>query len=649
MVERLQRSEGARDVESGPGGAAPEAAEAAQASTARRGQADDVAGQRPRVSGDLDSSSFERWVQSALNAIGEAYQMPAGLAVDGKLSGPTRAAVRGFQARSEEIAGERLAVDGVAGRQTTAALAQATSSNAPTIREAARRAPQAAPAAAEGQAGGAAPGPANGSGSGGAGPSGGGQTQAAPGGAGGQAQAAPGGQAQAGGGAADANARGQAETTPGEPEQRPEEAERAAQAEQQQSAAAPGEVRSGPAGLADEIRANFAGGVLVSMTIPDAYANHDAVIAEAGQTANGHRGLDGYAYDVHRRAWADGHQSDVNRLWTPVRAALGAKAAQLPESYSAASAPQKERILAALKGSSSKNELKDLMWAAMPVPIAKTVVTNNRYIPNSAQGYATQQRAAAGDSGALQLGKAMIFNKATTDIPGKVTATSAAVAATLRAHAPAGGAAADQDQKDAKASRVRFLTISSHGAPGWMGGHGAASDSAFRNRDVPTIVSGMANVLAPDVRLRLFACHTARTMTNDENQGTIADLFREELHAAGKTEGAVIGHTESGDTQRNSTTRFLHTSSKDAKADWRGNQVFTEAWIRQYLTSLGVTNATNKQVSKLRTAMRDFFGRECWMEDISDMARLTETSRARWRMRHPERRHIDRYIGGGRS
>lgn len=634
MVERLQRSEGARAAQNN-GGATPTAAGDAAATTSRRGQAQDVAGQRPPVTGTLDSSSFERWVQSALNAIGAAYQIPIGLPVDGKISQPTRAAVRSFQARSEEIVGQRLGVDGVAGRQTTAALAQATSSNAPTVREAQRQA-QAAPAPGAAPAQAATPSPAGGGA--------GGQSAGGTGGAAGGAQpaAAPQQDAAPQGSQTDRQ-------TPGEPEQTPGETERAAQAEQQQPTVAPGQVRSGPAGVADEIRTRFAGGVLVSLTIPDAYANHQDVINEAAAQANGHRGLDGYAYDVHRRAWADAHTSDVNRLWTQVRGGLGAKAARLPESYSAATGAQKANILAALKGSAAKNDMKDLMWASMSEAIAKTVVTNNRYIPNSAQGYAAQQRAAAADSGALQLGKAMVFNKATTDIPQKVTATSAAVASALQAHAPATGAAADQAQKDAKASKVRFLTISSHGSPGWMGGHGAASDAAFRSRDVPTIVSGMANVLAADVRLRLFACHTARTMNDQENQGTIADIFREELNNAGKTEGAVIGHTESGDTQRNSTTRFLHTSSKDAKADWRGSQVFTGTWVREYLTSLGVTHATAKQVSKLQTAMRDFFGRECWMEDITDMERLTATSRERWRMRHPERRHIDRYIGGTRS
>ena len=642
MGERTQRGERDRDS-GGAGGAAAgrDGGDAGGASAARRGQADDVAragggggGAAPRpearVSGPIDSTSFERWVQSALNAVGGSYGF-GGLEVDGKLSAPTRAATRSFQAKAESITGERLAVDGVVGRQTTAALAGATHSSAPSVRESQR-------VRAEG--------------GGGAAPTGGGAAPTTGGGAaptGGGAAPTGGGAAPTGGGAGATHAE-QTPTRPGEPDAPAGAPSADARLrEERDGAATPGTPRAGAAGQADELRAKFAGGVLVSMTIPDAYENPESVIAEAAATPNGHRGLDGYAYDVHRAAWAGAHMSDADRLWHAARAGAGPSGAALPESYSAATPAQRTRILAALAKSAQKNELKDLMWAAMPQPIARTIVGNNRYIPNSAQGYAAQQHAAAGDTGALVLGKAMYFNKATTDIPGKVTATSAAVGAVLAAHAPASGPAADQAAKDSKVAKVRFLTISSHGAPGWMGGHGAASDAAFRTRDVPAIVGGMASVLAADVRVRLFACHTTRAMTSDESEGTIADMFRDELNKAGKSEGAVIGHTESGDTQTNSTTRFLHSKDKTAKADWRGRQVFTDAWIREFATSLGVSTLTAKQLGKLRTAMVEFFGRECWMEDISDMEHLTASSRERWRARHQTRAQIDRYIGGARS
>jgi hypothetical protein len=83
--------------------------------------------------GSLDETSVERWVQTALNVV-----LGAGLAVDGRLAGPTRAAVRTFQRKAPQLAGTRLAVDGVAGPRTIGALEGATGSSAPTAQEPSR-------------------------------------------------------------------------------------------------------------------------------------------------------------------------------------------------------------------------------------------------------------------------------------------------------------------------------------------------------------------------------------------------------------------------------------------------------------------------------------------------------------------------------
>lgn len=85
----------------------------------------------PGGAGGLDEASVERWIQSALNLV-----LAAGLSVDGVLAGPTKAAVSAFQRKAPELIGKRLAVDGIAGANTVAALEQATKSDAPKAHEA---------------------------------------------------------------------------------------------------------------------------------------------------------------------------------------------------------------------------------------------------------------------------------------------------------------------------------------------------------------------------------------------------------------------------------------------------------------------------------------------------------------------------------
>jgi len=79
-----------------------------------------------------DTSSFERWLQSALKATVDPK-----LAVDGKLGPRSRTAIKTFQKRVKELVpgASALSVDGVAGPQTIAALEQATGSKIPGDKE----------------------------------------------------------------------------------------------------------------------------------------------------------------------------------------------------------------------------------------------------------------------------------------------------------------------------------------------------------------------------------------------------------------------------------------------------------------------------------------------------------------------------------
>jgi hypothetical protein len=389
--------------------------------------------------------------------------------------------------------------------------------------------------------------------------------------------------------------------------------------------------RAGQAGVADELRHRYSKGFLVALTIPNAYPGGAAdVIAEVNAKENGHRNVDGYAYRIHRQTWANAHEGEMDTLWAQVRPATS----KLPARYAEANAKQRAAIVSAVAANATAyNTMKDAIWRDMRDAVARTVVGNNRYIPDSAQSFAAAQRAVAGDSGTAVLGKAMIYHKAATDIPQKVNDTVTAVRATLAANAPV-TAAPNQTTSDAEAARVRFLTISAHGGPGWMGGHGEAAGAAMRNRDVAGIVASMSASLASDVRVRLFSCHTARTMRDEEDEGTIADAFREELHAKGHSGGAVVGHTESGDTQKNSATRFLHTSAEDGRHDWRANAIFGDAYLREFMRERGVSTLTKQQLAKVRSHASAFFGRECWMEDLSNEEALRRSSRARWEARH---------------
>lgn len=77
-----------------------------------------------------DVSSYERWLQSALNAL-----LHADLTVDGKPGPRTKAAVERFQKQSCRLGGPTLRADGEAGPKTIAALEQLTGTTAPTRKE----------------------------------------------------------------------------------------------------------------------------------------------------------------------------------------------------------------------------------------------------------------------------------------------------------------------------------------------------------------------------------------------------------------------------------------------------------------------------------------------------------------------------------
>ena len=561
------------------------------------------------VVGSVDTSSFERWVQSGVSAVGLASGfLTAPLPVDGVMGAPVRTAVRAFQRQANTIVGRRLVPDGIVGRETTGALEEATTSSAPTVREKDRAPAPPAPGTAAQVAPGAGDNAAT--------------TDGATGGGGAPAAAVD-----------QTNPEGSTEAPAETPQDGTEEKDLAGGKVADE--VKPGVPRTGPAGDADTLRQRFKKGVLVSLTIPAAYDSTDEVI----QHVDDGNALDAYAYDLNFPKWAAEHPGEMQGYWATIRAA-NPKMQKLPEDFATADKSMKGKIIGAVKA--NKDDWKAIrcaMWAdaGWKLTLAKTAVANNKFIPDSAASFAKAQGAVAGDDGTVQIGQSMTYNK-----PGEmgvlVNQTSGAVKTLLEANPPAEGSAADQATQDDATAKVQFLTISSHGWPTGMGGHGHAKDATFNAKKVPEIIGSMAGSLAPDVRVRLFACQTSHTGTGatpDEGEGSLGDVFRDALLAEGKTDATVIGHTESGHTQENSTTRFF---GKDAEGknydDWRGKAVFDGDFAREYLEKKGAP-VTGKNESAILAEMRRFFSRECWMGDITSLDALKESSRALWYDRYP--------------
>jgi len=105
----------------------------------------------------------------------------------------------------------------------------------------------------------------------------------------------------------------------------------------------------------------------------------------------------------------------------------------------------------------------------------------------------------------------------------------------------------------------------------------------------------------------------------------------------------VIGHTESGDTQTNGTTRFMKADKGTGHLDWRYYTVFDKAFRDAWLQKMGA-KPTKKTREVARAEMRAFFGREGWMEDIKDEAALTKSVRARWNAKHPDAASLSKSV-----
>ncbi len=564
-------------------------------------------GGTPAISG-LDSSSFERWAQSGLNALGRAHGfMKAEIAVDGVVGRETRGATRAFQRASQQVTGVKLSVDGIIGKNTKRALEAGTSSSAPSVRERSRREAAAPPPKVA----------AVGSDVAGLGAAAGGSAAAA---------------ADTGKTGASATTKATTKANKGSegPVEERVDAKKKQEANTPKPTPKPGQKRSGDAGKADEIRSRFPDGILVSLSVPAAYDSLEEVL----KVIKSPKDISAYAYRARLARWAKGvGAGPFQAAWEAVRG----KKSKLPKSYAKATKRQQARIRAKVKKSGERAKVKASMCSTYKEVLAKTMLGNNKHIPRSAAGYAKAQRAVAGQGG-VKLGKSMVYHKA-DEIGSLTTATSEAVAALLAANPPV-DAAPNQAELDKKTALVRLLTVSAHGWPNGMGGHGKAAAARLHKSQVRGIIAAAAGSLAPDVRVRLFACHTARVKGKSQRgEDTIADEFREALHEQGKTKGAVIGHRESGETQTNWTTRFFATKGQSGYEDWMAKDLFGKAYAKSFLASRGFVTtgkAGGRNIRILMKAQVAFFGREGWMEDISSKQALQKGVRARWEKKYPD-------------
>lgn len=541
-------------------------------------QSNDVRAQNipPEIPPLADTSSFERWVQSALTAVATAYpHIPCALPITGDLKTPeTLAAIRAFQSNAIYLPNGRfLTPDGLLGPATTSTLVRVTQSTQPTLSERKLKAQQAQQAAA-------APAPAQ--------------------------------------GGSEPLTESAASPTPAQPQ------------------AAAKIKRPGNAGKADDIRDRFPQGILASLTIPRAYDTDEAA-QEKIQTA---KEVDPYAYAVIFPQWAQSNPAEINAVWRVIRP----QNSPLAPLFEANNPTQQKTILKQIQGNKTHwPQIQEKIFAAHTPQLKTLTFKNNRHIPDSAGTFAKAQGAVSAQSGEVVVGEAMIYKKK-EEIPALVNATAQAVAQLLQNN-PAPDATPEQATQDQTTAKIRALTISAHGEGGWMGGHGQAKDAGFLTSHVSGLVGQMASALTSDVQVRLFACATAAKGDGQQKPGEehapggMADAFREALHDNQKTDGGVVAHKESGETQFNRSTQFLSAKSKDGISSWSFLDVVGPDYVQDLLAryELPTTGARGQgNVKLLGAALQKFFGREAWMEDVSSLDALKQSARARWESQCPD-------------
>jgi len=200
--------------------------------------------------------------------------------------------------------------------------------------------------------------------------------------------------------------------------------------------------------LADRIRQDFAQGVVVALSIPEAFASRE----EADRSPRD--SVSGYAW---RTAWANLFETSaatMQEFWHAHRPA----SSPLPEQLGTATAPQRNVIRNWL-WTSAQVEAKDWLWANRQTSVTGIEYGNNREIPSQAAQFASGHNALAiGGSAGLTLGRHMTYTTS-AEIAQHVNGVHEALLALLRANPGAAGSPPPE-----QAARIRFLALFAHGA-----------------------------------------------------------------------------------------------------------------------------------------------------------------------------------------
>lgn len=162
---------------------------------------------------------------------------------------------------------------------------------------------------------------------------------------------------------------------------------------------------------------------------------------------------------------------------------------------------------------------------------------------------------------------------------------------------------------------IRNLAFVSHGAKDKMFGNFAAGQAKFQKQQVQDVIAAISPTLAPDVRVRLFSCSTAKG-----GEGSFSDAIRDALFPEHQ-QAMVMGHRKIGRALDNPLVSYFYGKGES----WRIDELITDNFLANEAVRLGVVENYEVPSPKVVRAMRKelgkpmlkFFSQEAWMKDLS--------------------------------
>ena len=175
---------------------------------------------------------------------------------------------------------------------------------------------------------------------------------------------------------------------------------------------------------------------------------------------------------------------------------------------------------------------------------------------------------------------------------------------------------------------ISRIAIFSHGFSNKISGrrNSRAGDASMhrnsrRGFTTDTFISNLSSIMTDDVRVRLFACSTAKRA-----DGGFADDMRDTLHENGHSQSLVLGHTTAGKATLNPNLRLFigENNHLDLNPTTRENRalIFTDSFMQSELSRLGLNSDSGRT---LKRKMQHFFRTRTWMMDFSGLDLETMT------------------------